>query len=203
MVCPNYLIWYDVGNPDANKQRWEEDKKMLKMLSDNGIRHIYLNINRTVEYYPAGVLESYFDLLEEYDIAYGLQIGSPMDQRDTDYYAIRALNGQITTKAAGPGTVEAVGEINMATLGSGSITGSSCKYLAIDNASGQAVDSGDGTAKLTADGKIKYTASINAATGGDYTVYFTPRVGVRESQFVDPYKNAEAVYFIFPSSVIS
>ncbi len=206
MVCSNYLIWYDVNNPDANKDRWEQEKQMLQELKDNNIKHIYLNINQTIDSYPAGVLETYFDLLEEYGMTYGLQIGAPMSLRTSEYYAIRAAKAQITASVTASGVVEVAGDVNMAFLGSSSILDSSCKYIVVDNTTGAAVASGDGTAKVGEDGKIHYRAEVNGISDGNYTVYFTPWVRVKETQYVDPYLCADALeqkYKDFASSFMA
>lgn len=192
MVCPKYLIFYDKNDPEGNRLRWEQDKRMVRMLWEKGIRHIYLNTNRTVEDCPAHVLEPYFALLEEYGITYGLQISCPTECRQTQYLGIRAASGRISVKAERTGRVETEHVADMVTNGSDSIRKAFCKFIVIEDGSGKAVDSGDGEAEVTDRGTMRYSAVIHVPQGA-YTVCFIPWVDVRESQFVDPYRHTDVM----------
>lgn len=97
-----------------------------------------------------------------------------MSDRTSEYYTVRAAKARITASATASGVVEASSDMNMVFLGSSSIIGSACKYIAVDNITGTSITSGDGTAKLGEDGKMHYRAEVNGISEGSYTVYFTP-----------------------------
>lgn len=192
MVCPDFLIFYDPNDPEGNRQRWERDADILKMLSDRGIRHIYLNTIRDFSNLPPEVLERYLNQLENLHIFYGLQISCPNEDRETEYFAIRAAGEKIEVSARGPGLITADGPPNVFTSPT-FLKEAASKYIVIDRSCGTAVDSGTGIAEYDSDGRMHYQAEITVPQGGDYAVCFTPWVRVTESQFVDPWRHLDTL----------
>lgn len=185
MVCPNYIIWFDNDNPEVNKNNWDSDMAMLKMLKEKGIEHVYFNTCKWINDIPVWAWESYFAEVEKLGIKYGIQLGA--SYHESDYYAIRAAKAQISAKATGAGEVSTESDINFTPSGAGNVLESSCAYVAIDDQTGEAADSGIGKTQILENGKMQFTADIKVPSGS-YSVYFTPWVSVNETMSVDPFK---------------
>ena len=189
MYCSNYILGFNINDPAANKKRWDAEIVKLEEFKKQGIKHVYINSNRVYENIPGWALETYFDLLEQYDIKYGFQIGSGV--WESEYYAVRSNRECYEADATDSGTVtfEKASTFHMG----GSIIDVTCVYIAVDTQTGEAVDSGAGAAKFTPSGTILYSADITVPKKGDYKVYFTPRVRTEHNNVIDPFCKRDEV----------
>lgn len=174
MYCPNILHgYYSFVNPENNKTTWEEDKREIDMLADNGITDIYLNssINGT----PNWVWEYVLDYLDKKGIRYGIQPngGSGYTEQDAFYIFSNAKTVQATVTASSK--TEATNVTTTATLTTvGSATANYAYYIAV-NSSNEVVAAGK--ADLTAKGnEYTFSADVVFPATRKYTVYFTPCV---------------------------
>lgn len=186
MYCSNYVLGFDINNPQGNKTRWDEEIARLEEFKKQGIKHVYINSNRYLENFPGWAWETYFDLLEQYDIKYGLQIGTGI--KESEYYAVRSNVEKLEANASDSGVVTLEKAV---TYTLGSIIESSCVYVVIDSETGEPVDSGEGSAAIAESGNMLYSANINVPKKGSYKVYFTPRVKTSSNNIVDPFCNKE------------
>ena len=189
MYCSNYILSFSIDDPATNKKRWDAEIAKLEEFKKQGIKHVYINSNRVYENFPGWAWETYFDLLEQYDIKYGLQIGSGV--WESEYYAVRSNRECYEADATDSGTVtfEKASTFHMG----GSIIDVTCVYIAVDTQTGEAVDSGAGAAKFTPSGTILYSADITVPKKGDYKVYFTPRVRTEHNNVIDPFCKRDEV----------
>lgn len=188
MFVPNYIWKYKKDDPEGNEQRFRQDVEMLEKTRKEGIKHIYLNTCRGMDF-PTEVLERYFDKLDELGFQYGLQVGSL--KRKMKYYSVSAANDMICAKTTGSGMVTAFGDLCIPNGGNAKLEEISCKYIVI-NEKGEAVDSGDGEA-VQEEKVTKYTANIKTDSQGNYRVFFTPIVSAKGTTFHDPFIDREEI----------
>jgi len=187
MVTPWYII---TGSEVPNKDNWNKDVELYKTLQKEEIKHIYINSNQNVVNLEAWELETYFEMLEQYDIKYGFQMGS--GYRNSDYFAVRSAIKQIVADATESGTVTKEEAIGWLPNGGRSVLDSYCLWVAIDTQTGEAVDRGKGTA-TPKDNNMIFTAEIEVPKPGNYKVYFTPWNSTDFNNVVDPFKEREYV----------
>lgn len=175
MYCPNILSGYSFTNLDSNVANWNEDKREIDILVNNGIKDLYLNASVTKS--PTWVWEYVLDYLDERGIRYGIQSngGTPYTEQDSFYIFSNEskIGTSVTTSQAGDKTVT-LNNARLSTIG-----GSEPNYAiyTVVNSSGNVVSAGK--AEMTSaetSGYYNFAATVTLPNAETYTVYFTPNV---------------------------
>lgn len=190
MYCPNILLGYSFTDLASNVANWNEDKREIDVIVNNGIKDLYLNAS--VIGSPTWVWEYVLDYLDERGIRYGIQAngGNGYTEQDSFYIFSNAskIGTSVTTSQACEKTVTL--DAQLSTIG-----GSEPNYAiyTVVNSSGNAISAG--RAEMTQNkstGKYAFSAKVNLPSAGTYSVYFTPNVN-RSAGVVNFWKYGETM----------
>ncbi len=176
MFVSRYISGFDVNNPAQNKINFEQDAADLSTLREAGYRDLYINAVGGGDARPVWAWEYLFDYLDENGWRYGLQ-ANVNNNPDVEAFYPHA------TESAGLFAVRDItksGHISLTVdknFVNNFISCTTCHYILVDNATGEAKYSGEGT--LSVDDELKniiFEADIKVEEGTVYTAYFVPKI---------------------------